>query len=297
MDAARSARALEQQSRRRMPSLIERLFAQPLPAAAIASIAVIALSAVLLVRPALAPESAPWAPLEETGETSDESAPDEHGQETPVGLPLATPPAMEEGNFAFYVSDEPNDIGDFESLIVTFKHIKLKPHDDDSPTVLLSPVQSTADLVALQGDRALELWRGDIPQLDYDVTVSLSIESIEGVLASSGETVEVTLPSGTLHLDSSFSIQEHEAVEFVFDITVHRTGGDGAHTRYILSPQASESGVGRTIEPVQPQEKAKGTPEDKPGKGGGDAPNAAPSPQEEKPGPHNPEPQNGTSPS
>ncbi len=305
MDSARSARALEQQSHRRAPSLIERLFARRLPAAAIASIAVIALTAVLLVRPALGPDGTPSIPSSqpsgsteqqgEQGQTPGESSPDEQPQEPPVEIPPAMPPALEKGNFAFYVSDQPNDIGNFQSLIVTVSHVELKPHDDDedSPTVFLSPVQSTADLVALQGDRALELWRGDIPRGDY-VTVSLKIESIEGVLASSGETVEVTLPSGTLHLDSSFSIHEHDAVEFVFDITVHKTGGESSHARYILLPQASESGVGRAIEPVQPQEKAEGDAGDKPGKGGDDAPHVAPTPPEARPGPHNPDPQNET---
>jgi hypothetical protein len=293
MDAARSARALEQQSRRRTPSLIERLFARPLPAAAIASMAVIALTAVLLVRPALGPDGTPSIPpsqphgtIEQPGEEgqtpTEPPSEEQEGGQTDTGTPPITPAAGEEGNFVFYVSDEPNDIGDFESLTITIATIELQPHAD-GPWVELTPVESTADLVQLQGDRAQELWRGEVPAGDYN-TVFIRVESIEGILSSSGEEAEVRLPSDKLYLTSAFSVGGEEVTEFVFDITVHRTGADG---RYILSPQASESGTSCPIERVQPQENAKGSPDGIPGKGKNDPPAGEANPQDmDRPGPN-----------
>ncbi len=295
MDSARATRAFGQQSRRRMPSLIERLFPRPLSAAAIASVAVIALTALLLVRPALGPDGIPSIPssqppgtTEQPGEAGQTPTQEQEGGPTDTETPPITPAAREEGNFVFYVSDEPNDIGDFESLIITIATIELKPHGD-SPWVELTPVESMADLVQLQGDRAQELWRGDVPAGDYS-TVFIRVESIEGILSSSGEEADVKLPSDKLHVTSAFSVGGEDTIGFVFDITVHRTGPNG---RYILSPQASESGADHPIDPVQPQENAKGNPDEKPGNGGDGPPNGAGKPLDiDRPGPYQPAPRN-----
>ena len=297
MASARAAHSSRQPSRRRMPSLIERIFAQPLPAAAIASIAVIALTAVLLVRPALGPDGVPSIPssqpsgsTEQPGEaeqTPTEAPPQgQEGGPTDTETPPVTPAAQEEGNFVFYVSDQPNDIGDFESLTITIATIELKPHGD-GPWVEITPVESTADLVQLQDDRAQELWRGDVPEGDYS-TVFVRVESIEGILSSTGEEAEVMLPSDKLHVTSAFSIDREDTTEFVFDITIHRAGPDG---RYVLSPQASESGTTRPIERVQPQEYAKGNPDGNPAKGPDDPPGDANPPDIDRPGPRNPPPE------
>ena len=121
----------------------------------------------------------------------------------------------------------------------------------------------------LQGERALELWRGDVPDGEYQ-TVFVYIESVVGILADSNEQADVKLPSGKLHLETPFSVTEDELVEFVFDVTVHNTGQAGGGTRYVLSPQASQSGAGQPIDRVEPQDKAIGDPENKPGKAGDD---------------------------
>lgn len=297
MDSGRAARAFRQQSRRRMPSLIERLFARPLPAAAVASIAVITLTAILVVGPALGPDGTPSIPSSqppgtteqpgEAGQTPTQPSPQEQeAGPTDTETPHITPAAQEEGNFAFFVSDEPNDIADFESLTITIATIELKPHGD-GPWVELTPVESTADLVQLQGDRAQELWRGDVPAGDYS-TVFIRVENIEGILSSTGEEAEVKLPSDKLHVTCAFAIGGEDTTEFVFDITVHSAGQDG---RYILSPQASESGANLPIERVQPQQNAKGNPDEKPGNAGDDPPNGEAKPLDmDRPGPYQPAP-------
>ncbi|MFC2009197.1 hypothetical protein ACFLUT_03995, partial [Chloroflexota bacterium] len=112
-------------------------------------------------------------------------------------------------------------------------------------------------------------WRGDVPDGEYQ-TVFVYIESVVGILADSGELADVKLPSGKLHLETPFSITGDELIEFVFDITVRKTGQAGSGTRYVLSPQASESGAGQPIDRIEPEENAIGNPGDKPGKAGDD---------------------------
>lgn len=262
-------------------SWFDHLAARPTAMAGIATIAVLALTAVLVLRPAMQDQPPiPPAPSD-TGTTVEEEeivstdktpTPTEIEEEpsgvddTPTGT-ISLPPQAD-GNFVFYVSDEQNDIADFESLVVTVSGIRIQPMGE-GPSVEIEPESAEADLVQLQGERAQELWEGDLPEGEYR-TVFVYVESLLGILAESGEEAAIKLPSGKLHLETPFSITGDDPVEFVFDITVHKTGGAGDGDRYILSPQASESGPGQPIDPVQPQDKAKGDPEDKSGKSGDD---------------------------
>jgi len=150
----------------------------------------------------------------------------------------------------FYLSDAPNDIADFESLSITIRSIELKPRDG-GPAVSITPDGPPVDLTPLQGDLAQELWRGEVPEGDY-TAVLVQVSSVEGILAASGESADVILPSDKLRVTADFSVGGDEPTSFVFDITVHRTGY-GTPARYILSPQADESGVNRPIQKVEPQ--------------------------------------------
>ena len=150
----------------------------------------------------------------------------------------------------FYLSDAPNDIADFESLTLTIASIELKP--SSGPSVSITPDGEPVDITPLQGDLARELWRGDVPLGDYKA-VLLHVSAVEGILASSGQSADVVLPSERLRVSVDFSVVEGELTSFVFDVTVHRNG-NGSLNRYILSPQADESGVGRHIQPVESQE-------------------------------------------
>lgn len=299
LNQARIARAARPAQPTRS-SWFDRFTARPLPLAAIGTIAVIAMTAILVVGPAM--ESIPpVTPLpSETGTLPDgqtpptgdptvspESEEPTTGSDTPTTT--VTPPAKVDGNFVFYVSDEQNDIGDFESLTITVSSIQIKPVGE-GPWLDIEPEAPEADLVQLQGKRAQELWRGDVPDGEYQ-TVFIYIESIVGILADSEEEADIKLPSGKLHLETPFSVFGDEPTEFVFDITVHRTGEAGNGARYILSPQASESGAGQSIEPIKPQDKANGDPEDKPGKAGDDpqgGPNDPPDVAPPGPGPNHP---------
>ena len=150
----------------------------------------------------------------------------------------------------FYLSDAPNDIADFESLTLTIDSIELKP--SSGPSVSITPDGEPVDVAPLQGDLARELWRGDVPPGDYKA-VLIQVSAVEGILASSGQFADVVLPSEKLRVSVDFSVVDGEPTSFVFDVTVHRNG-NGSLNRYILSPQADESGVGRHIQPVESQE-------------------------------------------
>lgn len=257
-------------SARNRSSILDRLTARPLPLAAITSIAVIALAVLLVAVPLspFTPSPPATVPPQPTDTTPSESDSPTSPPETPPvdsGAPTEPPPGIdvviavpdEDGNFVFYLSDAPNDIGDFESLTVTIESIELKPRGS-GPWVTISPQAMESDLVQLQGDAAVELWRGDVPEGDY-TTAFVRISTIQGILASSGERAAVTLPSDRLHVTTDFSVVDGAATEFVFDITVHATGNAGESARYLLQPQADESGVGHSIQSVKTGMPADGT--------------------------------------
>ena len=255
------ARALRSTRSRSTGNTLARFFNRPLVVAGAASIAVIALTAFLLV-PLLDEGSALPSFPSGMGPDGDSpvtvpdagDAPEAEDTETVPDIMSATPDA--DGNFAFLVSDRPNDISDFESLLVTIESVRLKPQGEGQ-WMELTPELDTVDLTRLQGDRATEIWRGDVALGRYE-TVHLDVSSTEGILASNGETVEFMLPSETLRITSPFTVTESDQpVEFVFDITVHRTGGPTGQPRYILVPQAGESGSDRAFVPVEADQHVK----------------------------------------
>jgi hypothetical protein len=181
----------------------------------------------------------------------------------------------------FYLSDAPNDIADFESLTVTIEYIELKPRDG-GPAVSITPDGSPVDLTPLQGDLAQELWRGDVPEGDY-TAVLVQVSVVEGVLAESGESADVDLPSDKLRVSADFSVGGDDPTSFVFDITVHRSGNAGTGARYILFPQADESGADRPIQKVEPQDNMKATKEGKQQQTDDDLPGKQETPRDEPP--------------
>lgn len=245
--------------------LIRRFVPQPIAFAATASIGIIALAMLLLLplldrAPAQPPAAPGGAPADETpGATPSIDEGSSPAEPDDAGVIAATPHA--DGNFAFLFSDQPNDMPDFESLVITVSSVRLKPRGEGA-WVELTPKLSTVDLAQLQGELALEVWRGDVPEGDYEA-VDVYVAGIQATLASAGESATVFLPSDRLHVDSPFTVGASDAAtEFVFDITVHRTGGFDADSRYILSPQAGESGPGKHYVEVEPEGPAPGAPDD-----------------------------------
>lgn len=143
------------------------------------------------------------------------------------------------GSFVFLVSDEVNAISDFQELNVTISKVSLRLSGDEEKEIEFKPEVQMVDLTGLQGDRAQEIWRGDIPEGEY-VKVVLEVSRVSGILWGSGEEVVIKLPSNRLQISKPFSVVGNGVTNFVYDLTVVMAGGSG---QYILKPQIGQSGA------------------------------------------------------
>ena len=182
---------------------------------------------------------------------------------TPVMIAQHSP----EGNFVFLVSDEVNAISDFQELNLSISKVSLHLGGDEEKIIEFEPGVQMVDLSDLQGNRAQEIWRGDVPEGEY-IKVFLEVSQVTGILLESGEEIEIKLPSGKLQISKPFTVESGEVTNFVYDLTVVKAGKSG---QYILKPQIGQSGADQDfikIKPeVQPENKgeSKGKPQ-KPGK-------------------------------
>ncbi|MDD4859902.1 MAG: DUF4382 domain-containing protein [Dehalococcoidales bacterium] len=158
-----------------------------------------------------------------------------------VMRPGMNPPSLvsnPEGNFIFLVSDEPNAIGDFENLNVTISRVGLQDAQDTDNWIEFTPETNTVDLTQLQGANSQEIWRGDVPAGQY-LQLFISVSEVRGKLKSTGQTIEVKLPSNKLQISEQFEVAPDSITRFTFDITVIQTGNG----KYIIKPQIGESGA------------------------------------------------------
>jgi len=102
---------------------------------------------------------------------------------------------------------------------------------------------STVDLTQLQGANATQISNLTLQSGTYD-KVFVYVSNVNGTLTT-GEQVNVKLPSNTLHLNQNFEVGPNSSVDFVFDITVFEAGNSG---KYILKPVVSQSGTDVPIE-------------------------------------------------
>ena len=140
-------------------------------------------------------------------------------------------------NFRFLVSDAPNDISDFTSLIVTVDRVALLKTEGGSTLVTFTPEIKDFDLVKLPGDLTQQLWQGNVPLGQY-TRAEIYVTKIVGILKDS-QTAEVKLPSDRLLISIPFVVSADKVTSFTFDITANKTG----QRKYILKPQAADSGA------------------------------------------------------
>ena len=172
----------------------------------------------------------------------------------PTGIPTTTISASaSDGNFAFLVSDDENAIGDFSSLFVTIEKVVLVNSSDSGQLVEFVPDVKTFDLTKLPGDVTQELWHGQILEGSY-TKVFAYVSELNGILKSTGEEINVKLPSGKLQLANSFQVTADTITSFTFDITIVKNGQSGR--KYILKPQASTSGATQSLGPAKNKDKA-----------------------------------------
>ncbi len=175
----------------------------------------------------------------------------------PAGIVLQPGPApvtpglqpSPEGNFVFLISDEVNAIGDFESLNVSILKIGLQLGGETGQWIEFEPEVEVADLTLLQGEKAQEIWRGNVPEGQY-AKVFIQVSAVSGVLKETGELVDVKLPSGKLQISKAFEVTGSSMISFVYDITVIATGSPQSGIKYILKPQAGQSGADQSFEKI-----------------------------------------------
>lgn len=209
------------------------------------------------------------------GVTSGSPTPDATSQED-GGTGSGMNPSSGTGQIAFYISDEPNAIDDFEHLNVTITKVGLHRVEGDAgnESVTSQPnagqnasnvtitagesdrpdadengengengewqeyeVNRTVDLTRLVGANATKLDVFDAPAGTYN-KVFIYVDEINAT-TTNGEQVSVKLPSERLHINQEFTVGDGEEVDFVFDIAPHEAGQSG---KYILKPVISESG-------------------------------------------------------
>jgi hypothetical protein len=174
--------------------------------------------------------------------------------------PAPMPPVLvaqpnAEGNFAFLISDEVNAISDFQELELSISKVILHLGGEEEKRIEFRPEVQAVNLADLQGNRAQEIWRGDVPDGEY-IQVILEVSQVSGVLLDSGEEIEIKLPSGKLQISKPFIVESGEVTNFVYDLTVVKAGQSG---QYILKPQIGQSGTDQDFVRVKPE----GQPEDK----------------------------------
>jgi len=104
---------------------------------------------------------------------------------------------------------------------------------------------TTVDLTQLRGENATLLENVSVPAGSYD-KVFAYVSGVNGTLTS-GEHVNVKLPSQKLHVNSEFTLGANDSTHFVYDVSVVKAGGSG---KYIVKPVVSETGLGKSMHVV-----------------------------------------------
>ncbi len=198
-----------EQGRREKQSLFSRMFGRPRVWATVAAALLILVAGYFGLRPSLYPAG-----------------------------PVSNP----EGNFAFLISDEVNAIADFDSLDVSISKIGLLLGGDSGEWIEFKPEGKVVDLTLVQGDKTQEIWRGNIPEGQYN-KVFIHVTDVHGVLKETGQTVEIKLPSQKLQMNKPFQVTADTVTSFTYDLTVIATGNSQSGIKYILRPQADQSGA------------------------------------------------------
>jgi len=181
------------------------------------------------------------------------------------------------GTLSTAVTDQPNDIGDFESLTVTIDGIWITPsgggddedadegdeetnetetnetetnetdegeeaedgEDDDSGRRYIEFEEpQEADLVQLQGSSTKLIDETEVETGDYEF-LQLDVAGTEGVLTDGSDADVRTPGNAPLKFNTSFEVRAEETTRFIADFAPNRTGNG----RYVIRPVASSTTV------------------------------------------------------
>lgn len=169
----------------------------------------------------------------------------------------------ETGLLSTFVTDQPGDIADFESCVVTIDGIWVKPGQDDDPdgnTTDNGVREQDPDDIDEGGGREyhgfdepqtadlVELQDGETQLIDDDRELSvgsyeflqLDVSAVEGTLVDGGEATVETPGNAPLQFKLAFEIRAGERTVFTGDFTPVRRGQSGS---YLLQPVADNLSV------------------------------------------------------
>ena len=227
---------------RRQPSFWHRFARQKLAWASTAGVLLLLIVSLVFLRPVLWPS------------TSDVPIPNFPS--------IIVPEASANGNFIFMVSDDVNAIDEFSVVDVSIDKVWLLKAGEQEEWVEFTPITQEFDLAALPGEKTQVLWQGNIPVGDY-TRVVIFVKQVEGTLKDPVETIAITLPSDKLQIKSTFNVSADSVTSFTYDLTVVKTGNDKQGFKYLLKPQAGESGATQSQSTAAPPEKEPSAPPDK----------------------------------
>lgn len=150
-----------------------------------------------------------------------------------VGVLAGCSGGNDTGTLATHVSDQPGDIGDFETLLVHVNGIRVKPKNEE---LRRFDVDGTVDLTDLTGEASELIDETDLDTGTYEF-LQLDADVTEATLSGSGSaTVEVP-GEAPLKFEAEFEIREGQTTTFIADFTPVKQGQTG---RYVLQPVATE---------------------------------------------------------
>ncbi len=155
------------------------------------------------------------------------------------------------GTLATRVTDQPGDIDDFESCVVTVTGIRVRPSDDeetdtetdgpdpdgddeDEGEASYDVDDAEADLVQLQDGETELVAEQELETGEYDY-LKLAVSDVDATLAN-GDDAEVDTPGDApLTFDESFEVRADARTVFTADFTPVKRGQSGS---YVLQPVA-----------------------------------------------------------
>ena len=175
----------------------------------------------------------------------------------------------EHGLLSTSITDQPNDIGDFESLVVTIEGIWVKPDDADDGDASEEEEDADgdtdadgeededadvdqgsgrryiefeepqeADLVGLQGDETQLIDETELETGEYGF-LQLDVSETTGTLEDGDEAVVETPGNAPLQFQQAFEIRAEERTRFIADFAPFRRGTG----EYLIRPVASGTRV------------------------------------------------------
>ncbi|MDZ7700819.1 MAG: DUF4382 domain-containing protein [Halobacteriales archaeon] len=139
----------------------------------------------------------------------------------------------ETGTLSTSVSDQPGDIGDFDSLLIQINGIRVKPEDEDLQQL---DADAEVDLTELVGEASAIVDESDLETGTYEF-LQLEAEATEATLADGGS-ADVSLPGDApLKFNKAFEIRSGQTTSFIADFTPVK---QGQTNRYVLQPVADE---------------------------------------------------------